>query len=163
MLRNLAESDVLWDEVVAVTPLGEEDVYDATVAEVHNFVANDFIIHNSIEQDADMVLFLYRPEYYGITQDENGNPTAGMGEVIIAKHRNGSLENVPLKFVGKYTKFLDWDGAESFTNLATLPNSGIIPPEFDDDLPNGTIRLGSKANNLPPQPPPELLDDNPPF
>ncbi|MCU0354206.1 MAG: replicative DNA helicase [Cytophagales bacterium] len=163
MLKNLAESDVLWDEVVAVTPLGEEDVYDATVAEVHNFVANDFIIHNSIEQDADMVLFLYRPEYYGITQDENGNPTAGMGEVIIAKHRNGSLENVPLKFVGKYTKFLDWDGAESFTNLATLPNSGIIPPEFDDDLPNGTIRLGSKANNLPPQPPPELLDDNPPF
>ena len=86
-----------------------------------------------------------------------------MGEVIIAKHRNGSLENVPLKFIGKYTKFSDWDGAESYTGLAALPNSGTIPPEFDSDLPNGTIRLGSKANNLPPQPPPELLDDNPPF
>jgi len=117
----------------------------------------------SIEQDADMVIFLYRPEYYGITQDENGNPTTNMGEVIIAKHRNGSLENVPLKFIGKYTKFSDWDGAESFTNLAALPGAGIIPAEFDNDLPNGTIRLGSKANNLPPQPPPELLDDNPPF
>jgi replicative DNA helicase len=117
----------------------------------------------SIEQDADMVVFLYRPEYYGITQDENGNPTTNMGEVIIAKHRNGSLENVPLKFIGKYTKFSDWDGAESFTNLAALPNTGMIPAEFDDQLPNGTIRLGSKANSLPPQLPPELLDDNPPF
>ncbi|MDJ1466579.1 replicative DNA helicase [Cytophagaceae bacterium DM2B3-1] len=117
----------------------------------------------SIEQDADMVAFLYRPEYYGITQDENGNPTTNMGEVIIAKHRNGSLENVPLKFIGKYTKFSDWDGAESFTNLASLPSSGIIPNEFDEDLPNGTIRLGSKANSLPPQMPPESLGDEPPF
>ncbi len=118
----------------------------------------------SIEQDADMVIFLYRPEYYGITQDENGNSTTNMGEVIIAKHRNGSLENVPLKFIGKYTKFSDWDGAESYTNLTALPSTGLIPAEFDNDQPpSGTIRLGSKANNLPPQPPPELLDDNPPF
>lgn len=61
----------------------------------------------SIEQDADMVLFLYRPEYYGMTEDEAGNPTQGLAEVIIAKHRNGSLDSVKLKFIGKYTKFTD--------------------------------------------------------
>jgi replicative DNA helicase len=63
----------------------------------------------SIEQDADMVMFLYRPEYYGFTEHD-GQPTAGVGEVIIAKHRNGSLENVKLRFIGKYTKFTDLDG-----------------------------------------------------
>src|SRR5690606_1093173 len=61
----------------------------------------------AIEQDADMVLFLYRPEYYGLEQDENGNPTAGIGEVIIAKHRNGETGTVPLRFIGKYVKFAD--------------------------------------------------------
>ncbi len=65
----------------------------------------------SIEQDADLVMFLYRPEYYNITEDMNGMPTTGMAEIIIAKHRNGSLENVQLKFIGKYTKFTDADFA----------------------------------------------------
>ena len=51
----------------------------------------------SIEQDADMVMFLYRPEYYGITEDEMGQPSNGVGEVIIAKHRNGSLDTVKLE------------------------------------------------------------------
>ena len=63
----------------------------------------------SIEQDADLVMFLYRPEYYGITEDENGQPTHGLGEVIVAKHRNGSLDTAQLKFIGKYTKFTDLD------------------------------------------------------
>jgi replicative DNA helicase len=67
----------------------------------------------SIEQDADMVMFLYRPEYYGITQDENANPVQGIGEVIIAKNRSGSLETIQLRFIGKFTKFADLDG-ESF-------------------------------------------------
>ena len=52
----------------------------------------------SIEQDADMVLFLYRPEYYGITEDEAGNSTQRLAEVVVAKHRNGSLDSVKLKF-----------------------------------------------------------------
>jgi replicative DNA helicase len=59
----------------------------------------------SIEQDADMVLFLYRPEYYGLDVDEDNNPTQGVGEIIIAKHRNGETGKVRLKFVGKYVKF----------------------------------------------------------
>jgi replicative DNA helicase len=66
----------------------------------------------SIEQDADMVLFLYRPEYYGITEDEQGRSQAGVGEVIIAKHRNGETGIVPLRFIGKYVKFADLE--ESF-------------------------------------------------
>lgn len=70
----------------------------------------------SIEQDADMVMFLYRPEYYGITADQDGNPIdPGDTEVIIAKHRNGSLDNVYLKFIGRYTKFAD-KNAKSFSS-----------------------------------------------
>jgi len=79
----------------------------------------------SIEQDADIVMFLYRPEYYKITVDEDGMPTQGMAEVIIAKHRNGSLENIRLKFIGKYTKFTDYDGPTGSEN----PFSGMITRE----------------------------------
>ncbi len=73
----------------------------------------------SIEQDADMVLFLYRPEYYGLDVDEDNNPTQGVGEVIIAKHRNGETGRVRLKFVGKYVKF---------TDLEQGMDSGFAPP-----------------------------------
>lgn len=68
----------------------------------------------SIEQDADMVMFLYRPEYYGLTEDDNGNSIVGVGEVIIAKNRSGSLDTIQLRFIGKFTKFTDLDGV-SFT------------------------------------------------
>lgn len=94
----------------------------------------------SIEQDADIVMFLYRPEYYKITVDEDGMPTQGMGEVIIAKHRNGSTDNVKLKFIGKYTKFADFDD-----------------PSGSDNPFSGMIKLGSRVNtsaeNLPEEPP----------
>ncbi|QRR00426.1 replicative DNA helicase [Dyadobacter sandarakinus] len=76
----------------------------------------------SIEQDADMVLFLYRPEYYGITEDEAGNSVAGVGEVIVAKNRAGSLDTVQLRFIGKYTKFADLD-------------SGFTPAPYPVDRP----------------------------
>lgn len=102
----------------------------------------------SIEQDADMVMFLYRPEYYKITEDENGMPTTNMAEVIIAKHRNGSLETVQLKFIGKYTKYCDFDigGVEGTTGGLpygnSFPTTGV-PSEFGG---GGTITLSSKAN-----------------
>lgn len=70
----------------------------------------------AIEQDADMVMFLYRPEYYGITEDEGGASTAGVGEVIIAKNRNGSLENIKLRFIGRFTKFTDLDGGMGYSS-----------------------------------------------
>jgi replicative DNA helicase len=159
IIKNLAESDILWDEITSITPLGLEDVYDATVASVHNFVANDIILHNSIEQDADMVLFLYRPEYYGITQDMEGNPTANMGEVIIAKHRNGSLKDVKLKFIGKFTKFenLETEGF-NFGNTGNGSDNSKKTMTFSSKA-NETNNLNS-FNNTQNQP---RLDDEPPF
>lgn len=98
----------------------------------------------SIEQDADIVMFLYRPEYYKITVDEEGMPTQGMAEVIIAKHRNGSLENVKLKFIGKYTKFADYDAPEGLTPMSNITRESRLntfrdppsaPPGGDEDTP----------------------------
>lgn len=61
----------------------------------------------AIEQDADMVMFLYRPEYYGITQDEEGAPTTGITEVIVSKHRNGALATVKTYFRKDRMQFTD--------------------------------------------------------
>ena len=99
----------------------------------------------SIEQDADIVMFLYRPEYYKITVDEEGMPTQGMSEVIIAKHRNGSTGTVKLKFIGKYTKFADFDAPvvsdNPFSGMITResrlnrPEEERPAPTGDDDMP----------------------------
>ncbi len=101
----------------------------------------------AIEQDADMVMFLYRPEYYGITEDEDGGTTAGVGEVIIAKHRNGSLDTVKLRFIGKYTKFCDLEMNVPYKPQDALYGSkfpsGASGQEFES---GNTIRLQSKAN-----------------
>ena len=99
----------------------------------------------SIEQDADIVMFLYRPEYYKITVDEEGVPTQGLAEVIVAKHRNGSLDTVKLKFIGKYTKFGEFDG-----------------PSGDNPF-SGMIRLESKVNTVRDVPPPPATGDETPF
>lgn len=96
----------------------------------------------SIEQDADMVIFLYRPEYYDITEDEDGLPTAGTGEVIIAKHRNGSLENVKLKFIGRFTKFANLDGGLMSGDYGGFPSDGM---SSFDSAPS-TMTFQSKAN-----------------
>ncbi len=104
----------------------------------------------SIEQDADMVIFLYRPEYYEITQDEMGNPTHGTAEVIIAKNRHGSLETVKLQFIGKYTKFQDLDEG-GFSAGNTGYDSGF--PNANDNLSpidDGFTTLQSKGNNMNP-------------
>ncbi|MCC5937024.1 MAG: replicative DNA helicase [Lunatimonas sp.] len=114
----------------------------------------------AIEQDADIVMFLYRPEYYGITEDEDGNSTAGVGEVIIAKHRNGALENVKLRFIGKYTKFTDLE-----LNTPYLPQDALYGNRFPsraggNDFEQGTmIRMGSKANG-PEAPPSDGANDD---
>ena len=99
----------------------------------------------SIEQDADIVMFLYRPEYYKITVDEEGLPTNGMAEVIVAKHRNGSLDTVKLKFIGKYTKFADFDGPSGESSFGSITRESRLntfrdeppppPPRNDDDMP----------------------------
>ncbi|MBV9790449.1 MAG: replicative DNA helicase [Chloroflexi bacterium] len=99
-LHNLAHSDVYWDQIVEITPDGEEDVYDLTVEGLHNFVANNIVVHNSIEQDADIVMFIYREEMYDKDTDKKG-----IAEIHIAKHRNGPLGVVPLFFDQRTTRF----------------------------------------------------------
>ncbi|UXP34184.1 replicative DNA helicase [Reichenbachiella agarivorans] len=100
----------------------------------------------SIEQDADMVMFLYRPEYYNITEDEDGMPTAGTGEVIIAKHRNGSLENVKLKFIGRFTKFANLDSSYPRGDYSGFPDASGA--SSFDSAPS-TMTFQSKANDEP--------------
>jgi replicative DNA helicase len=72
-------------------------------------VLSDLRESGSIEQDADIVMFLYRPEYYKITVDSDGYPTQGLAEVIIAKHRAGDLDTIRQKFIGKQQRFAEWD------------------------------------------------------
>ena len=75
-------------------------MFDATVPGTHNFVANDIVVHNSIEQDADVVLFIYRDEYYNPESDQRG-----LAEIIVAKHRNGPIGSTRLAFRDQYTQF----------------------------------------------------------
>ena len=96
----------------------------------------------AIEQDADMVMFIYRPEYYGLTEDENGNSTKGRAEVIIAKNRHGSLEDVPLRFIGQFAKFADLDYQEDNSNMYNA-SSGMAPAE-DFLAPVQTKTIASK-------------------
>jgi len=98
----LALSDVFWDEIVSIEPDGEEEVYDLTVEGLHNFVADDIIVHNSIEQDADLVMFVYRDEYYTEDSDQQG-----IAEIILSKHRNGPTGVEKLSFLKRYAKFAD--------------------------------------------------------
>ncbi len=81
----------------------------------------------AIEQDADMVLFIHRPEYYRIYRDENGNDLRGKAMIIIAKHRNGAVGDVLLTFKGKYTRFENMDENNSFP-LPGTTDSGGLPP-----------------------------------
>jgi len=97
-------------------------------------------------------LFLYRPEYYGLEVDEDNNPTKGVGEVIIAKHRNGETGTVRLKFVGKYVKFQDLDTGDSFP-AASGAFAGLNPSS-DFDKPSNIIIRPSRMDDI---------DDEPPF
>ncbi|MEA5565351.1 replicative DNA helicase [Anabaena sp. UHCC 0399] len=99
-LFALANSDVYWDEIVSIETSLEEEVFDLTVPGLHNFVANNIIVHNSIEQDADLVIMLYRDDYYN-----SDSPDRGIAEVIVAKHRNGPTGTVKLLFDPQFTKF----------------------------------------------------------
>jgi replicative DNA helicase len=99
-LARLADGDVYWDPVIAIEPDGVEEVYDLTVEGLHNFVADDIVVHNSIEQDADVVMFIYRDEYYNRESERLGE-----ADMIVAKHRNGPIGEVALTFLPKYPKF----------------------------------------------------------
>jgi replicative DNA helicase len=101
-LREIASSDVYWDRIVSVTPLGPQPVYDATVKGTHNFIADSLISHNSIEQDSDVVILLHREDVY-----ERESPRAGEADLIVAKHRNGPVATVTVAFQGHYSRFVE--------------------------------------------------------
>jgi replicative DNA helicase len=101
-LEMLATNDVFWDEVASIESIGVQEVYDATVLGTHNFVADGISLHNSIEQDADMVILLHREDAY-----EKESPRAGEADLIVAKHRNGPTATVTVAFQGHYSRFVD--------------------------------------------------------
>ena len=99
-LKALAKSNIYWDKIISIEPDGEEEVYDLTVPEHHNFVANNIIVHNSLEQDADIVMFIYRPDQY-----EKETTKQNVAEIVVAKHRNGPVGSVELIFRPNLAKF----------------------------------------------------------
>ncbi|MCL5045659.1 MAG: intein-containing replicative DNA helicase, partial [Actinobacteria bacterium] len=105
-LQELALGDVFWDEVKSIEPDGTAEVYDMEVPGTHNFVANGIVVHNSgaIEQDADVVAFLYRDDYYNKETDK-----PNIIEVNVAKQRNGPTGTVELIFLKEFGKFVALD------------------------------------------------------
>jgi replicative DNA helicase len=100
-------------------------------------ILSDLRESGAIEQDADMVIFIYRPEYYGINDDGEGNSVQGLAVINIAKHRNGKLGDVNLKFVGQYARFEELENFEQHQDLS--PNTGF-------EMQN-TKTFGSKMND----------------
>jgi len=110
------EKNVFSDEIISIKELDVVDVYDATIEGVHNFVANDIIVHNSIEQDADIVMLLLRREYY----DAYDKP--GQAELIIGKNRHGPVGSINLAFRQEFPLFANLSGAEKV----------LVPDERED-------------------------------
>ena len=99
----------------------------------------------AIEQDADIVCFIYRPEYYGMTEWSNTSPgedpdCSGQGEIIIAKHRNGSLDNVRLRFIANLAKFTDLDSFSSF---------GTANDDFGNSIITHSSSMNKDEENMP--------------
>ena len=113
----------------------------------------------AIEQDADMVCFIHRPEYYKIYQDEKGNDLRGMAEIIIAKHRNGAVGDVLLRFRSEYARFQNPDDdmiipmpgetPSDFRSKINNPQGGSIPPPPIEDAPNNPFGVSIPDGPLP--------------
>jgi replicative DNA helicase len=95
----------------------------------------------AIEQDADIVSFIYRPEYYGLTEwdDEERTPCEGQGEFIVAKHRNGGLDSIRLKFEGKFAKF---------SNLEDDFGNTMFQSSINSDMTSGSLGSAQDAFGL---------------
>ena len=101
-------------------------------------ILSDLRESGAIEQDADMVMFLYRPEYYGLTDDEQGRPTLGIAKVILAKHRAGGTGSINLRFRAENARFEN--PGSDFSNYGDLPSNY----NFDK---NGDLLIESKATS----------------
>jgi replicative DNA helicase len=103
-LRAEATSDLFWDRVVEISPGGEEEVFDLTVPGPSCWLADGLVSHNSgaIEQDADLVMFIYRDEVYNRDSQDKGT-----AEIIVGKQRNGPIGECKMAFIQTYTRFAD--------------------------------------------------------
>jgi replicative DNA helicase len=106
--------DLLWDPIVSVIRHGVDPVYDLTVGDLHNFCVDDIVTHNSgaIEQEADIVTFLYRDVYYN--KETSAEPD--VTEFIIAKHRNGKVGTIKLRFQPEHTLFVPYGDESHYPN-----------------------------------------------
>jgi replicative DNA helicase len=118
-------------------------------------ILSDLRESGAIEQDADIVSFIFRPEYYKIDEwdDEERSPTQGQAELIVAKHRNGGLENIRLKFIGNLGKFDNLDDFDSPIEFQSKMNDGDENPFVTKNLPDANEAFGSSMND-------GLPDDN---
>lgn len=99
-LHDLTTNDVFWDEIVEIASIGEQDVYDGTVPGTSNFVAQGITAHNSLEQDADMVMLLHRPDAI-----DREDPRGGEADIILGKHRNGPTANITVAHQLHFSRF----------------------------------------------------------
>lgn len=105
-------------------------------------VLSDLRESGAIEQDADIVAFIYRPEVYKIHEDENGNPTAGLAQIIIAKHRNGPLADVNLRFIASLAKFVEYG-----QGYYEAPEAASVDSDMDNIQQIRSITRQSKIND----------------
>ncbi len=125
VLLHIAESDIYWDEIISIKSNGIEEVFDATVPNYHNFLANDFIVHNSIEQDADVVMFIHREDKYN---KDSAKPN--IAKIMIEKHRNGPTGTVELFFDEKKTTFITVDKSDFGDFDKGIDNTGNNGSDF---------------------------------
>ncbi|WP_108425725.1 replicative DNA helicase [Flagellimonas amoyensis] len=112
-------------------------------------ILSDLRESGAIEQDADIVSFIYRPEYYKIDEwdDEERTPTQGQAEFIVAKHRNGGLDNIRLKFVGALGKFDNLDDFDSPFEFQSKMNADEENPFATPKFPSADEAFGSAMNS----------------
>jgi replicative DNA helicase len=117
----------------------------------HKPMLSDLRESGAIEQDADMVMFVFRKEMFGMEFEEDGTPTKGTADIVVAKHRNGPTADVRLKYVNHLTKFMDPDGTYSSApnNNGGYEPVSAIKPNYNFDQNNGqtTRTMPSKFND----------------
>jgi replicative DNA helicase len=147
-LKNIAKDLNIW--VIALSQLNR-GVESREGIEGKRPQLSDLRESGAIEQDADIVCFIHRPEYYKIFQDERGNDLRGLAEIIIAKHRNGAVGDVRLRFIGNYARFQNIEDE----SLAPLPEDAVLSSKMNrrNAAPSNDEYIG-----MPPVPPPS---DNP--